>query len=257
MVKKPGSRAAQGPNQANQALREMAATDPASLGRFRQLAMTITFVRKANPRALPIALAAGLVVLAALVVVGLLSSSVVLLVLYIVLGLIAGTMTAMTILGQYQKRAQYAAIEGQPGAAAHIVQNMSRMRGMRGNWTVTTVAGNMNMDMVHRVVGRPGVILIGEGSPAGLATLISAEKKKIARIAYGKPIIELRIGNGKGQVPIRELQRKLLTLPRAIKPADVRELNNRLKAMPSSLKAPRGPMPQPGRMPKPPRPRAR
>lgn len=230
----------------------MAATDPASLGRFRQLSMTVTFVHKSNPKALPIVLAAGLAVLAALVVAGVFAHSIVFLVLYIIAGLMAGTLTSMTILGQYAKRAQYAALQGQPGAAVAVVQSM------RGNWTVTpTIAGNRNMDMVHRVVGRPGVILIGEGSPTGLASLISAEKKKIARIAYGKPIIELQVGDGKGQVPIRELQRKLMTMPRTLKPADVRDLNGRLKAMPSSLQMPRGPLPQPGRMPKPPRPKAR
>jgi Domain of unknown function (DUF4191) len=255
MVKKPGSRAAQGPNQANQAnqaLKDLAAADPASMGRLKQLSMTIAFVRKSNPRALPIMLGGGLAVLAALVVVGLLSGSVVFLVLYIVLGLFAGGLTAMTILGSFARKAQYAALRGQPGAAVAIVQNIK-------GWTVTpTVAGNRNMDMVHRAIGRPGVVLIGEGSPTGLASLLAAEKRKIARIAYGTPIIELQVGEAKGQVPIRDLQRKLRTMmPRALKPRDIRELNNRFKAMPSSLQAPRGPLPQPGRMPKPPRPRAR
>jgi hypothetical protein len=249
MVKKPGNRTPQRPDQA---LRDMAAVDPASLGRLKQIGMTVTFVRKTNPKGLLITLAAGLVVFAALVVAGVFSNSIVFLVLYIIAGLLAGTLTTMTILGMYAKRGQYAALEGQMGAAVGVVQSM------RGNWTVTpTVAGNRNMDMVHRVVGRPGVILIGEGSPTGLASLISAEKKKISRIAYGKPIIELQVGNGKGQVPIRELQRKLMTMPRALKPGDVRDLNGRLKAMPSSLQMPRGPMPQAGRMPKPPRPKAR
>jgi hypothetical protein len=255
MAKKPGDR---NPQQPNQALMDMAATDPASLGKLKQLVMTITFVRKSNPRALPITLAGGLVVLAALVMAGVFARSIVFLVLYIIVGLLAGTLTSMTILGQFAKRAQYDALQGQPGAAVAVVQSMSGMRGMRGNWTITpTIAGNRNMDMVHRVVGRPGVILIGEGSPAGLASLISAEKKKIARIAYGRPIIELQVGEGKGQVPIRELQRKLVRMPRALKPADVRDLNNRLKAMPSSLPLPRGPLPQPGKMPRPPRPKAR
>lgn len=255
MVKKPGGRS---PQQPNDALRDMAATDPASLSKLRQLAMTIRFVRKSNSRALPIILASGLAVLAALTVVGVFQRSIAFLVLYIITGLLAGTLTSMTVLGQFAKRAQYAALEGQPGAAVAIVQSMSGLRGMRGNWTVTpTIAGNRNMDMVHRVVGRPGVILIGEGSPAGLATLISAEKKKISRIAYGRPIIELQVGDGKGQVPIRDLQRKLMTMPRALKAADVRDLNNRLKAMPSSLQMPRGPLPQPGKMPRPPRPKAR
>jgi hypothetical protein len=161
-------------------------------------------------------------------------------------------MTSMLLFGRYAQSAQYKAIAGQPGAAAAIVQSM------RGNWTVTpAIAGNRNMDIVHRVVGRPGVILIGEGSPNGLASLLSAEKKKIARIAYAVPITELQVGDEKGQLPVKQLQRKLMKMPRELKPAAVTDLNNRLKALPSSLQAPRGPMPRAGRMPKPPRPKVR
>jgi len=165
---------------------------------------------------------------------------------------LAGGTTAMVLFGRYAQSAQYKAIEGQPGAAAAIVQNM------RGNWTVTpAIAGNRNMDVVHRVVGRPGVILIGEGSPTGLASLLSAEKKKIARIAYAVPISEVQVGDEKGQIPVRKLQRTLMKMPRNLKPAAVTDLNNRLKALPSSLQVPRGPMPRVGRMPRPPRPRLR
>ena len=113
------------------------------------------------------------------------------------------------------------------------------------------------MDIVHRVVGKPGVILVGEGSPTGLASLMSAEKKKIARIAYAVPISEVQVGNEKGQIPVRQLQRKLMKMPRTLKPRAVNDLNNRLKALPASLQAPRGPMPRAGRMPRPPRPKVR
>jgi len=250
MVKKPGSRAAQTPTKA---LRDLAAADPASMGRVEQFRMTLAFVRKSNPRALPIVVASGLAVMAVVVVVTLLLHYVVLwTVMFIVLGVLLGILTSLTIFGRYARSAQFAALKGQPGAAVAI------LRSMRGNWTVTpTIAGNRNMDMVHRVVGKPGVILIGEGSPTGLASLLAAEKRKIARIAFGRPIIELQVGEGKGQVPIRNLQRKLMTMPRTLKPGAVRDLNNRLNAMPTSLQAPRGPMPQPGRMPRPPRPKLR
>ena len=50
--------------------------------------------------------------------------------------------------------------EGQPGAAASIVENM------RGDWRVTpAIASTTQFDMVHLVIGRPGVILLGEGNP--------------------------------------------------------------------------------------------
>ena len=112
------------------------------------------------------------------------------------------------------------------------------------------------LDSAHEGIAN-GVILIGEGAPNGLSSLMSAEKKKISRIAYGVPIIELQVGEGNGQLPISKLQRKLMRLPRELKPGAVTDLNTRLKALPSSLQAPRGPMPRQGRMPRPPRPKVR
>jgi hypothetical protein len=226
-----------------------AGADEATPNRFKQIAMVAGIIRKNDPRALPIVIGAGLGVIVVCVVVGILIGKAGFL---IPLGVLAGFGVSMVLFGRYAQTAQYAAIEGQPGAAAAVVQSM------RGNWTVTpAIAGNRNMDIVHRVVGRPGVILIGEGQPNGLASLMAAEKKKISRIAYGVPITDLQVGDNPGQIPLKALQRKLMRLPKDLKPGAVTDLNNRMKAMPSSLQAPRGPMPRQGRMPKPPRPKVR
>jgi hypothetical protein len=223
--------------------------DPAQMGRIKQIGMVAGFIRKDNPRALPIVIGSGVGVLVVFVVVGLLTGG---LGLWIPLGVLLGLLTATLLFGRFGQKAQFAAIEGQPGAAAAIVQSM------RGNWTVTpAIAGNRNLDIVHRVVGRPGVILIGEGSRSGLSTLMSAEKKRIARIKYAVPIKEIQVGNEAGQIQIRQLQRTLMRMPRDLKPGAVTELNERLKALPPSLQAPRGPMPRTGRMPRQPRPRVR
>jgi len=245
MVKFPGRRSAQPTSKAA----KTTADDPASMGRLKQIRMLAGIIRKSDPKALPIVFGAGAGVIAVFVVVGLLTALGPLL---IPVGVMLGMVTAMALFGRYGQSAQYKAIAGQPGAAAAIVQSM------RGNWTVTpAVAGNRNMDIVHRVVGKPGVILIGEGSPNGLASLLSAEKKRIARIKYAVPITEIQVGAEKGQIPIRDLQRTLMKMPRTLKAGEVTDLNGRLKSLPPALQAPRGPMPRPGRMPKPPRPRVR
>ncbi len=247
MVKIP-RRGASAPPKTTRASGAASAGQPTP-GRFRQIGMVAGIIRKSDPKALPIVIGTGVGVIVVFVLVGLLTGIAGFL---IPAGVLLGVMASMILFGRYAQSAQYAAIAGQPGAAAAIIQQM------RGNWTVTpAVAGNRNMDVVHRVVGRPGVVLIGEGSPNGLASLIVAEKKKISRVAYGVPIIDLQVGEESGQIPIRQLQRKLMRLPRELKPGAVTDLNNRLKALPSSLQAPRGPMPRPGRMPKPPRPKVR
>jgi hypothetical protein len=234
---------------AEPAITRDAAVDMASAGRLKQIKMVAGLINKSNPKAMPIVIGSGLGVLAVLVVVGLLIGQVWY---FIPLGLLLGLLVAMILFGRYSQAAQFSAIEGQPGAAAAVLQNM------RGNWTVTPgIAGNRNMDIVHRAVGRPGVILIGEGSPNRLASLLSAEKKRVARVAYEVPIYEFVFGDGEGQVPISKLQRKIMRLPRQLKPAAVSDVNHRLKALQPTLQAPKGPIPRNVRQPKMPRPKAR
>jgi hypothetical protein len=234
---------------AEPAITKDTAEDLASAGRLKQIKMVAGLINKSNPKAMPIIVGSGLGVLAVLVVVGLLTGLAAFL---IPLGVLLGLLVALILFGRYSQAAQFATIEGQPGAAAAVLQNM------RGNWTVTpAVAGNRSGDMVHRAVGRPGVILIGEGSPNRLASLLAAEKKRVARVAYEVPIIEYQIGNGEGQVPISKLQRKIMRLPRQLKPAAVSDINHRLKALQPTLQAPKGPIPKNIRQPKMPRPKAR
>jgi len=111
--------------------------------------------------------------------------------------------------------------------------------------------------VVHRAVGKPGVVLVGEGSPNRLPALLAAEKKRVSRVAIDVPIYDLQVGDEEGQVPIRRLQRHMMKLPRNLKGPAVADLNFRLQALPQSLQMPKGPMPRTGRMPKAPRPRYR
>src|ERR1700733_2704712 len=226
-----------------------AAAELANAGRLKQIRMVAGLVHRSNPRAMFIVLGSGLGTLAVLVVVGLLTN---LLALLIPLGILLGVLVTVILFGRFAQSAQYSAIEGQPGAAAAVLENM------RGSWTVTpAIAANRNMDVVHRAVGKPGVILVGEGSPTRLASLLAAEKKRVARVAYEVPITEFQVGSGAGQVPISKLQRKIMRLPRQLKPDAISDLNHRLKALQPSLQAPKGPIPRSARQPKMPRPKAR
>jgi len=225
------------------------AEELAKAGRLKQMRMIAGLVRRSNPKAIPVVIGSGLATLAVLLIVGLLTGLAPLL---IPLGVLLGVLVMIILFGRFAQSAQYAAIEGQPGAAAAVLENM------RGNWTVTpAIAANRNLDVVHRTVGKPGVILVGEGSPNRLASLLAAEKKRVARVAYEVPIFEFQVGNEEGQIPISKLQRKITRLPRKLKPAAVSDLNHRLKALQPSLQAPKGPVPKNIRQPKMPRPKTR
>jgi hypothetical protein len=237
------------PGSGDPALSGDSAQEMANAGRLKQIRMAAGLVHRSNPRAMPIVFGSGLGIVAVLIIVGLFTGLAPIL---IPLGVILGVVVGGILFGRFTMSAQYAAMEGQPGAAAAILDNM------RGNWTVTPfIAGNRNLDVVHRAVGRPGVILVGEGSPNRLASLLAAEKKRVARVAHEVPIFEFQVGNEDGQIPLSKLQRKIMRLPRNLKPAAVSDLNHRLKALQPSLQAPKGPMPANIRPPKMPRPKAR
>ena len=225
------------------------AEDVNKAGRLKQIRMVASLVNQQNRKALPIIAGSAVGIIIVFVLIGLLTGTAGFL---IPLGVLLGLLAAIILFGRFAQRAQYSAIEGQPGAAAAILQSM------RGNWTVTpAVTANKNMDVVHRAVGRPGVVLVGEGAPSRLTGLMAAEKKKTARVAHDVPIFEFQVGDGEGQIPVSQLQRKVMRLPRNLRPAAVSDLNYRLKALQPSMQMPKGPLPKGARQPKMPRPKVR
>lgn len=134
--------------------------------------------------------------------------------------------------------AAYSAIEGQIGSGASVLM------AIRKGWTTTpAVAVARNQDMVHRSVGRAGIVLSGEGSNS-VRQMMSDEKKKAERFAPGVPIIEILVGSEEGRVPIRKLQRHIRRLPKKLSAHQMREVRARLKAVGGmSMPIPKGPMP--------------
>jgi hypothetical protein len=61
---------------------------------------------------------------------------------------------------------------------------------------------------------------------------------------------EFQVGNAEGQIPVRKLQRKIMTLPRELRPTAVSDLNYRLKALQPTMQMPKGPMPKGARQPR-------
>jgi hypothetical protein len=214
----------------------MADQSRSSLGaRLTQIRFAFTQTRQADPRLVPLLLAVGLGVLAVAVLIGVLVGNPVI---GAVLGVVLGLLGALLVFGQRTAAVALAAIEGRPGAAAAVLQSL------RG-WRVTpAVAFTRKQDLVHRAVGRPGVVLIGEGAPARVTALLKQEHRAVARVVGDTPIHELNVGTGEGQIPLGALRAQLVRLPRAIKAAEVAALDTRLAALGGSdLPLPKGPLP--------------
>jgi len=148
-------------------------------------------------------------------------------------------LAAMFFFTRIAGSAAYSSIEGQIGAGASVLM------AIRKGWTTTpAVAVNRQQDMVHRSVGRAGIVLTGEGGFA-VRQMIADEKKKSERFAPGVPIIEVFVGDGDGQVPLRKLQKHVTKLPKKLSAHQMREVRARLKAVGGmSLPIPKGPMPK-------------
>ncbi|GII83772.1 membrane protein [Sphaerisporangium siamense] len=216
--------------------------DPERPGRVKQLRMIAQIIQKANPKGMPIVYASALGTLAVFVVLGLVTGLVWQL---IVLGLMVAVTVGMVVFGQLAQRAQYSMLDGQPGAAAAILQSM------RGNWQVTpAVAVTRDQDVVHRAVGYPGIVLVSEGPGNRVQKMLVAEKKRVQRVAIDVPVYDIQCGEGEGQVPLKKLQRHMMKLPRNLKKQAVSEVNYRLRALPQTLPMPKGPMPRGARMPR-------
>jgi hypothetical protein len=212
-------------------------------GRFAQIRETYRLTRRADPTIGWVLLGIFLGVLALFVLVGVLLK---MQVFFIILGLPTALLVVTFVFGRRAEKAAYASIEGQPGAAA------SALNALRSGWFVTpAVAVTRNQDLVHRVLGRPGVILVSEGPASRAGTLLANERKRTARFVGETPIFEIQCGDGEGQVPLRKLQNHIMKLPRNLKPAQVNAVRRRLDALTATpVPLPKGPLPKGARMPK-------
>ena len=154
-------------------------------------------------------------------------------------------LAAFFLCTRYANVAAYASIEGQIGAGASVL--MSIRRGF-----VTTPAVNVNrdQDMVHRVSGKAGIILVGEGG-FGVKTLMQDERRKMERFLSGVPVTEVVVGDGQGQVTVRKLQKHLKKLPKKLNTVQLREVRARLRSVGGlNMPMPKGPMPTNQRIPR-------
>jgi hypothetical protein len=156
------------------------------------------------------------------------------------IAVLAGLMIGMFVFSRRAQKSMFTQAEGQPGAAGWMLSQQ-----LKGDWRIAQgVAGTAQLDAVHRLVGRPGVVLVGEGAQHRVRGLIAQEKKKVSRIAGDTPIYDLIVGTGEGEVRLGKLTRHLVKLPANLSKEQVNALEKRLSALGSG----RGPLPQ-GPMP--------
>ena len=222
-----------------------AARKAASKQRRTQLWQAFQMQRKEDKRLLPYMIGAFVLIVAASVAVGIYAGGFTMY-LMILLGVVLGALVAFIIFGRRAQKSVYSKAEGQAGAAAWALDNL------RGKWRVTPgVAATGHFDAVHRVIGRPGVIFVAEGSPSRVKPLLAQEKKRTARLVGDVPIYDVIVGNGEGEVPLSKLERHLTRLPANITVKQMDVLESKLVALGSRIgpaAMPKGPLPGQAKM---------
>ena len=215
-------------------------SDAPPKGRLARLRLVGRMTAEQDPRFLPyLALAAGVGLI--------LGTGVGLLVgpwpVALLVGVLFALLGVLVVFNQRVSRAQIAAIEGRPGAAAGVLQSM------RGRWQLTpAVAVTRKQDLVHRVVGRPGVVLVGEGAPSRTAALLKQEQRKVQRVVGETPVRVVQVGDGPDHVALGQLAMHLAKMPRVVKTKELPTIEQRLAAVPGGqVPLPKGPMPRPPR----------
>ncbi len=210
------------------------------VGRVKQIGMVFSFTAKRDKLFVPLVIGAVAIAVALTVLFSILWSP-----FFIAVGVMLVLLAVLIVLNLRANKAMMIEAEGQPGAAASIVENM------RGDFRVTpAVASTTQFDFVHLVICRAGVVLLGEGNPGRVKSLIGQERRRLAKVIGSASLHDYVVGKGEGEVPIAKLRVTLLKLPRTLSGKDVNALDRRLKALSARPSMPKGAIPKNMRPPR-------
>ncbi len=223
--------------------KEPATDDPTTMSRRRQIVETFKMTRETDK-------VIGLWMLGAFLVFGAIGfgifwilpgSGTFALVISTIGGVMFGLLAMMIVFSRRAQRAAYNRLNGQIGAAARALTMLKR------GWRTEEMVGfNKQQDLVHRVVGPPGIVLVGEGNRNRLRQLMLSERRRHERVAAETPIHEIYVGDEDGQVQLSKLVRHVQKLGRQVKPAEMTDVLARLKALDAArpkVPMPKGPVP--------------
>jgi hypothetical protein len=219
------------------------AQEPEKVGfrrRLREIGMVFAFTARNDKLFIPLVIGAVLVAAGLTVLMALLWSPV-----FIVGGVMLGLLGVLIVLNLRANNAIMKQAEQTPGAAAEIISRM------RGDFRVTPAfASTTQMDFVHLVLCRGGVVLLGEGHAGRVKSLFGQERKRLSKVIGSAELRDFMIGKEEGQVPVRKIRMTLMRLPRTLTPKEVNALDKRLKALNARPNLPKGAIPKSMRPPK-------
>jgi len=200
-------------------------------GRIKQMWQVLQMTRRSDPAIVWYLILAFIVPVAASVVlsVWLSGDNIIGIVLYVVAGLLGGLLLALVVLGRRAERAAYSQIAGQPGAVGAVLKN-----GLRRSWIGSEepiAFSPKTKDAVYRAVGKPGVVLIGEGPRSRTQPMLDKERANVARLLPNVPVYQLHVGPDLDSVPLYKVPAALRKYKNKLTKAEIQQVDKRLTSV--------------------------
>ena len=200
-------------------------------GRIKQMWQVFQMTRRSDPAIVWFLIIAFIVPIAIATVLSVVLSrdNIIGIILYVVAGVLGGLLLALVILGRRAERAAYSQIAGQPGAVGAVLKN-----GLRRSWIGNEEPVGFSpktKDAVYRAVGKPGVVLIGEGPRSRTQPMLDKERANVARLLPNVPIYQLHVGPDADSVPLYKVPAALRKFKNKLTKAEVQQIDKRLTSV--------------------------
>ncbi len=160
---------------------------------------------------------------------------------WLILAVMAAATAALGALTWRVKGATYKRYAGQAGSA-EVAMGMLPKEYVKS----PVITATRQLDVVHRVVGPSGIVLIGEGDAGRVRQLLTTEAKKHEAVKFGVPVTTLVCGDKEKQIPLDKLAAHIRKLPKALQGSEVLDVAARLRALDAmrpKVPLPKGPLP--------------
>jgi hypothetical protein len=207
-------------------------------GRVKQLWQIFVMTKKTDKALVPLLILTLIAPVSAGIAAAILISagSILTLVLYIITGLMLSVLLTLVVLGNRAERTAYQQISGQPGAVGAVLRSALRRVWQASEFPVAV--NPKTQEAVYRAVGKPGVVLIGEGPQSKTKKMLDDERRAVLRTVPDIPVHYIFVGPDADATPLHKLSKHMRSFKNSLRKAEVLAVSHRLNSLSRGGKLP-------------------
>jgi hypothetical protein len=207
-------------------------------GRVKQLWQIFVMTKKTDKALVPLLILTLIAPVSAGIAAAILISagSILTLVLYIITGLMLSVLLTLVVLGNRAERTAYQQISGQPGAVGAVLRSALRRVWQASEFPVAV--NPKTQEAVYRAVGKPGVVLIGEGPQSKTKKMLDDERRAVLRAVPDIPVHYIFVGPDADATPLHKLSKHMRSFKNSLRKAEVLAVSHRLNSLSRGGKLP-------------------